>query len=306
MAGGPYAPKTAGIGGVPTVQTDIPISAVFLLLFIIGAIAHMSILRRNLVRNHIFRISGMIFGYCMARNVTCIMRIVWATHPTNIPISIAANIFSNAGVFIAFLVNLIFAQRLFTAACPRIGNSALFGGAFKGLYVLVVLTLAASIAAVVQSVYTLSPYIHHVDRVVQLTASVIVFLIAALPLPLIVAASLGAKRTPPRGFGSGSWSAKVAVLLLTSLLALTVAGFRLGTTWMSPRPREDPYWFDAKWCYYFFNFVFDVAIIYTFLLARVDKRFHVLGPKDAMEDGFDMEKVRAKEERGRYSEGSSD
>lgn len=267
----------------------------------------MTVLQINLKRKHMFRLSGMVFGYCMARNVTCIMRIVWATHPHDIRVAIAANIFSNAGVFIAFILNLILAQRLFTAAFPHIALSKPFKLGFLALYVLIVLTLVAVITSVVQSVYTLDEYIHHVDRVTQLAAITFILVIAALPLPLMLAAALKAKGQPERSFGSGSWNGKIAILLTTTLLAVTVASFRCGTTWMAPRPRDHPYWFDAKWCYYFFNFVFDIAIIFTYLFARIDKRFHVIGDKDACLSDVEEENVTGKRSvDGSEKEGSLD
>lgn len=305
MAGGPYASQFAAVGGVPTVSVDVPISAVFLVLFIIGAVGHMTILQINLRRKHMFRISGMAFGYCMARNVTCIMRIVWATRHSNIRVAIAANIFSNAGVFIAFIINVIFAQRLFVSAFPKIGSSKPFKFGFLALYVLIVMTLIITIFSVIQSVYTLNRYIHHIDRVIQLTASTLILVIAALPFPLTLAAVLRARGHPARPFGSGSWYGKVAVLLATTLLALTVAGFRCGTTWMTPRPRDDPYWFDAKWCYYFFNFVFDIAIIYTYLISRVDKRFHILTKEEMEAKERSEEKREADVSRGDVSSNDS-
>lgn len=39
--GPPYAPQTAAVGGVPTVGVDVPITSVFLFLFVCGAVGHM-------------------------------------------------------------------------------------------------------------------------------------------------------------------------------------------------------------------------------------------------------------------------
>ena len=72
--GPPYPPMTASLGGVPTVGLDVPICAVFLVLFIIGAVSHMSIFLANKKRSHKFIISGMMFGFNMARIVSCTMR----------------------------------------------------------------------------------------------------------------------------------------------------------------------------------------------------------------------------------------
>ncbi|CAG8360504.1 unnamed protein product [Penicillium salamii] len=60
--GGPYMPKTAGMGLRPTVSLDVPICAVFLALFLTGAVCHMTLFRRNLARGHKFIPSAMTFG----------------------------------------------------------------------------------------------------------------------------------------------------------------------------------------------------------------------------------------------------
>jgi hypothetical protein len=41
--GPPYLPRTWGIGGIPKVVPDVPVTAVFLLLYIVAAIAHVRI-----------------------------------------------------------------------------------------------------------------------------------------------------------------------------------------------------------------------------------------------------------------------
>jgi hypothetical protein len=56
----------ASIGGTPTTSLDDPITSVFLVLFVIGAITHMTILQINLRRGTKFAMSGMLFGFCSA------------------------------------------------------------------------------------------------------------------------------------------------------------------------------------------------------------------------------------------------
>ena len=41
----PYAPTNAGIGGQPSIGLDVPILAVFIVLFVLGAATHMTILQ---------------------------------------------------------------------------------------------------------------------------------------------------------------------------------------------------------------------------------------------------------------------
>jgi hypothetical protein len=61
-AHGPYYPTTWSLGGENEVGVDIPVTAVFLLLFIIGAITHMTIFQLNRKIGHKFVFSGLLFG----------------------------------------------------------------------------------------------------------------------------------------------------------------------------------------------------------------------------------------------------
>jgi hypothetical protein len=60
--GPPYPPTVWALGGLPRASVDVPVTAVFLALFILGAIAHMTILQLNGRRGHKFLMSGLIFG----------------------------------------------------------------------------------------------------------------------------------------------------------------------------------------------------------------------------------------------------
>lgn len=58
----PYAPQSQGIGGAPSTLPDVPICAVLLVLFIMGAATHFSIFKLNMKRGHKFILSMMTFG----------------------------------------------------------------------------------------------------------------------------------------------------------------------------------------------------------------------------------------------------
>jgi hypothetical protein len=94
---GPFAPPDAILGGIPTAKLDVPITAVFLVLFLIGAATHMTIYNINSKRGHKFILSDLFFDFCMVRTVTTTMRIVWAFRPMNNSVVLAALIFENAG-----------------------------------------------------------------------------------------------------------------------------------------------------------------------------------------------------------------
>ena len=273
--GPPYAPRVAQIGGVPTVGVDVPIAAVFLALFLGSAAAHMTILQTNMRKGHKFAMSGLLFGFSMARVATMVMRIVWATRPNNVEVSIAAQILTSSGVLLLFLINLIFAQRITRAAHPHFGWHKALSYALYVLYGLVVVVLAMVITTSVQSFYTLNANTRRIDRNVQLAAGLYLLFFAFLPLPIVLGGIIVPRKIQLDKFGSGRWRTKVCILLASTILLVLGAGFRSGVAWETPRPRSNPAWFHAKWCYWFFNFVIEATVSYLYIAVRIDRRFHV-------------------------------
>jgi hypothetical protein len=253
----------------------------------------MAILQLNLHKHHKFLISGLLFGFCMARIVTCIMRIVWATRPTNIRIAIAAIVFTTAGVLIVFIVNVIFAQRVLRAAHPHIGWQPAIHYIFLALYILIVFALAMVITVSIQSLYTLNPHTRRIDRDVQLAVSTYLTFFAFLPIPMVLIGLIIPRKTRLDKFGSGTWRTKIRTLLVSAALMTLGAGFRCGTAWMPPRPVNNPAWYHAKWCFYFFNFVLEIIVIYMYIVLRVDRRFHI--PDHAKGPGALSERPEDKE-----------
>ena len=271
----PYPPKTAAVGGVPTVPVDVPILAVFLFLYIMAAVSNMTILQVNLRKGHKFLMSGLLFGFCMARTLACIMRIVWACYPEDVQVAMASMILVQAGVLIIFIINLIFAQRIIRAAHPHFGWHGAIHYAFTVLYILVVLMLAAIITVIVQQFYTLNPNTHRIDRDVQLAVSSYFLFVAFLPIPMVIIGLVYPRKTRLEKFGSGRWRTKITLLLTTATLLTLGASFRAGTSYKNPRPLQDPAWYDAKWCFYIFNFTIEITVLYLYLLLRVDKRYWI-------------------------------
>lgn len=135
--------------------------------------------------------------------------------------------------------------------------------------------LAMVITATVQSFYTLNPHIKRIDRDLQLTASTYLLFISFLPIPMVVFGLIVPRKTRLEKFGSGRWRSKITILLASAFLLCLGAAFRSATAYKNPRPRNDPAWYHAKWCFYFFNFVIETIVIYLYLLVRVDRRFHI-------------------------------
>ncbi|RMD43817.1 hypothetical protein DV735_g1321, partial [Chaetothyriales sp. CBS 134920] len=185
---GPYAPPTATVGGLPTVGLDVPICAVMMALYLGAAAGHMALFQLNRRRNHFFLLSVLMFGFCMARMMTMVMRIVWACHLFNVKIAMAANIFVSAGVLILFIINVIFSQRILRAAHPYFGWHRAVTAAFNLSYILIVGVLAMTITAGVQSAYTLDPSIRQIDRKLQFAASSYMLFFSFLPIPVVAIA----------------------------------------------------------------------------------------------------------------------
>jgi hypothetical protein len=242
---------------------------------------HMAVLQINQKKGHKFLASGALFGFCMTRITTCTMRLVWSTHQDNVSVAIAANIFVNAGVIIVIIINLLFAQRILRASHPKLGWARTIHWLFIAYYTVIILLLIALITSIVQQSYTLDANTHRIDRDIQLVGGTNSAFAAFLPIPLLVIGvmlpRLRASPSSPRSvdkFGSGRFRSKIRILLFSTLLITLGAGFRLGANF-APRPTNDPAWYHSRACFYCFNFVVEIVVIYMYAFLRVDLRFHV-------------------------------
>ncbi|MCJ1458902.1 hypothetical protein MMC28_009278 [Mycoblastus sanguinarius] len=272
----PYPPTTASLGGVPTVGVDVPICCVFLVLFLIGAICHMTIFQINKARGHKFVISGMMFGFCMSRIVTMVMRIVWATRPTNISVAIASQVFVAAGVVLLFVINAIFSQRIVRSAHPNSGWHPLFHWAFIALYVMIVFTLIMLIISVVQQFYTLNNNTKRIDHDIQLYGQTFYAVVSFLPILLVIGGLVIPRKTRVEKFGSGRYRTKIVILLTSTFLLCLGASFRAGVNYAGgKRPISDPAGYQSKACLYIFQFTVEIIVILLYIIVRVDRRFYV-------------------------------
>ena len=301
----PYPPTTASLGGSPTVALDVPVCAVFLALFICGAVSHMTILQVNLRRGHKFLISGMMFGFCMARITTLVMRIVSAARPRNLRIAIAAAVFVYAGVVLLFVINLIFAQRILRACHPTFGWHRLLHHSFTALYVLIVLTLAMLLTASIQSIYTANLNTRRIDRDVVLYGQTFYSVVSFLPILMVIGGIVIPRKTRIEKFGQGRFRTKIGILLTTSFLLCLGACFRAGTNYAGgERPIRNPAGYQGKACFYIFNFAIEIVVTLLYVVVRIDKRFwvpnHSKGPGDYLR-GRDVEAHKEEPESGKSS-----
>lgn len=247
----------------------------------LSAVLNMTILQLNLRRGHKFVLSGLVFGFSMARITANIMRIVWANYPTNASIAIAASVLTNAGVVLLFVVNLILVQRVLRAYHPTLGWRRPVSIAFRLLYSSIAAAIIMVIIAVVYSFYTLDMTVRNRVREVQLTGTVFLAVLAFLPIPIGLAAALVPSREQPDLFGQShpqgrarSLRFKLGIILFTSTLLTLGAAFRAGTAFYQ-RPANNPAWYQSKACYYCFTYVIEVICVFTYVLLRFDRLFHI-------------------------------
>ncbi|KAI0482071.1 hypothetical protein GGR56DRAFT_618351 [Xylariaceae sp. FL0804] len=275
-SGPPYAPDIAEVGGLPDVMPDIPVCAALIVVYVAFAATNMTIFQLNRRRGHKFVMSGMLFGFCMSRIVSLVLRIAWATRQANVRLSIAATIFVNAGVLLLYIVNLIFAQRLLRARQPALGWHRTLGIAFRAVYAGIGAALACLVVAVVLGAYTLDARTLRQTRDVELAAVTYMLVFAALPLVLLALAHGLLPRHPAaERFGHGSMRFKAGLLALTTSLCVLIAGFNAGALWAPPRPRDDPAWYQSKPAFYCFHFAVEITVLALFTISRVDRRFHI-------------------------------
>ncbi|KAF5026843.1 hypothetical protein F66182_1037 [Fusarium sp. NRRL 66182] len=274
QSGPPYLPTTAGLGGRPTSSVDDPISGVLLVFFVTGAVLNMTIFQLNRKRSHKFILSALLFGFCMARIVANVLRIVWGSYPTNTSIAIAAQVFASAGVVLLFVVNLLFAQRILRAYHPHIGWAKPTTLLFRFLYFSIAASLVMLIIAVVYSFYTIDSHTRRQLRNVQLTGSTFLAILAFLPLPIVAICFALPRKVPMDKFGQGRMRTKIQLLVFTTILLALGATFRTAVAFKI-RPINDPAWYHSKACYYCFNYVIEIIVVFSYVFSRFDRRFHI-------------------------------
>lgn len=248
----------------------------------------MIIYKRNRKQSYRFIFSVLIFVFSMARVAALMVRVVWASHARNVKLAMVSQIFTAAGVLLLFVINMMFVQRAVRSYHPFFGWSKGAAGLFRGSYGSVVLVLMMVVVATVQAAFVPPPQpgdgggddveeaqkTLRADRVVQLICGIYLTIYAVLPLPLIAIASVAPRAARLDKFGEGHFRTKFTVLFFTATLLSAGAFFRTIIGFF-PRPVSDPGWYHSKVCYYCFNYVIELVVVYTYALSRFDQLFYV-------------------------------
>ncbi|KAJ5786626.1 uncharacterized protein N7503_011838 [Penicillium pulvis] len=263
------------MGGLPTTIPDVPVCAVFIVLYMCFAATNMTIFQLNRRKGHKFIPSAMMFGFCMSRLITMALRIAWSQNPTNVRLALAAQIFVNAGVLIIYIINLILAQRILRAKQPQIGWNPILRKGFKVVYALIGGALIMVITAVVLMVYTLNPTVQERCRDVELAALTYLLVFNCLPALHIAAAVFLPKSQHEERFGQGSSRSQVLIVTTSACFCMMIAGFKTGVNWSPVRLATNAAWYDSKACFYVFNFTFEIIALSVLTFSRIDKRFWI-------------------------------
>ncbi|OCK86233.1 hypothetical protein K432DRAFT_110550 [Lepidopterella palustris CBS 459.81] len=300
---GPYAPQTASLGGLPSVIPDVPITAVFLLLYVIFGAMHFVMFKENNERGHKFGFSGAMFGFCNIRIATMSLRIAWACHPHNINIGIAAQMLVYVGTVILFIMNWFFAQRIVRAQHPHWGWSTPYRIFHRAALILLIACLLLLIVAALQAFFTLSPSIHHIDRSLQLAGSTYFAAFAFAPIIVVFTSLSIPRRQPVEKFGTGRMRTNITILLLSATVLSLGAAFRAGIAYLPPVPIRSPSpWYFSRACFYIFDFLVEILVVVFYAWVRFDLRFHIpngaKGPGSYSRTNVNLEKSKSEPQLG--------
>ncbi|KAF1920850.1 hypothetical protein BDU57DRAFT_534588 [Ampelomyces quisqualis] len=277
----PFSPRNQGLGGNPAVIPDVPVTVVFLVLYLVFGVIHIKILKANKGRGHKFIFNGAILGLCKIRIVTMSLRIAWACSPRNVGLGIAANVFVYVGTIILFMINWFFVQRVVRAQHQRLGWSTQYRVFHRGALVVLITTLIMLIIANIWQFFTVEDTKLHAFRALVLTGQTY-FTIFCFAPAIIVLISVLIPRHEIEKFGAGRLRINITILLIAVAVLTTGQLFRCVIAWIPQTPvlgfagqPVDKPWYLHRACFYVFNFVTEIIVVVMFALVRVDLRFHV-------------------------------
>ncbi|ROT40624.1 hypothetical protein SODALDRAFT_100898 [Sodiomyces alkalinus F11] len=297
----PYTPQGALPGLVPSTTTDIPVSAVLIVLYVSLAVIAVRIIRSNKRRGTPFTPAALFVIIAVLRTLDLSLRIAYAVHQDDVNLAIAATVLSNAGVIVLIILNLLLGPRLMRSFFgPRRSATGwrrrISTLPFLMPIPLLPITLIAVINVIILTFFTMDPKVRSDCLTVQRVAVVVFTVLAFIPTPPSLAVALLSSSSTHSGSGlqptaaktgglltrvrhPGSYSGSVrtsALVLLTSSLLLTVGAAIRAVMIFSPgRSLSDPAWYHGRPAFYCFNFVIEILVMLLYLLVRFDRRFQI-------------------------------
>ncbi|TDZ34021.1 hypothetical protein C8035_v000683 [Colletotrichum spinosum] len=265
--------KGAFIGGDPSTNIDVPVTFLFLLLFSAGAYTHIRIYRANAKRGHKFLLSDLMFDFCMVRNVTCIMRIVWAFEKAR-GVILAALIVQFGGAVVIMVVNIFFAQRIIRSIHPNFGWHPFFGVATLFFIFSVPAVILSNSTSLGVSFFNIEDQDRVETALNVLKAGVSwIMLLAILPIVAVLFAAVIPGPKPER-FGTGDTHQKIAVLFIGAIPLIAGHAVRLTST-LNPEPPGSTSRLLSREVFYTTGFMLEIFVVVFYAVARIDLLFHV-------------------------------
>jgi hypothetical protein len=280
---GPFAPEEAILGGIPTPDLDVPVTAVFLILFILGAATHLTLHELNGKRGHKFHLSDLVFDFCMVRVVSCTMRIVWSFRLDNFSIVLAALIFENAGVVVLFAVNIVLTQRILRAIHPNFGWHSVVSKVVFGLLASVPAIICWNIGALTAGFFTQDSKKASVYHSFVLFGACYTTFLSTIPIWVVGLAGAIPSPTKIERFGIRRFRYKVILLLFSAAILFAGALLRL-LAGIYGHPTVSPGTIDSKSVFYATGFMLEIIVVISYAVFRFDLLFHIpdgcTGPGD--------------------------
>ncbi|KAF9878391.1 hypothetical protein CkaCkLH20_03883 [Colletotrichum karsti] len=231
------------------------------------------IYRANAKRGHKFLLSDLMFDFCMVRNVTCIMRIIWAFEKARVVILIAL-IVQFGGAVVIMVVNIFFAQRIIRSIHPNFGWHPFFGVATLFFIFSVPAVILNNSTALGVSFYHIEDQ-DRVDTALNVLKAGVswIMLLAVLPVVSVLFASIIPGPKPER-FGVGDTHQKIAVLLTGAILLIAGHAVRLSST-LNPEPPDSQNKLLSKEVFYTTGFMLEIFVVVFYAVIRIDLLFHV-------------------------------
>ncbi|KAK0716703.1 hypothetical protein B0T21DRAFT_454450 [Apiosordaria backusii] len=274
----PLPPPSAYPGLIPTPPIDIPLSSIFIFLFLLPIPTNLTLHHLSLYRHRHPGISTrplipiLLSVLCLLRILALSLRIAWSVNPNNTRLEITAVILSMAGIVMLYIANLLITRR-WVRDYAVFGYRTLVKGFFRFWIAVVVICLVMAIVVSVNRYFTYDRAILEEFRAVALVAVTILTFIAFLPVITVGVVILGGMEDQEFIERENTRFRARSLLLVTTALLLTLeAGFRTGVMF-DPRPWGQERWYHSRAAYYCLGYLLEVGVVYLLIGARVSMGF---------------------------------
>jgi hypothetical protein len=264
-------------GGIPTDGTDIPASAVLLVVYLVLAVVHGYFFFVKSKKTFIPQ--AMTMGFCISRVVSMSLRIAWTANVTNKNIAIASNIFLNAGVLLLYIVNMLLTHRFVLTIFPHLPtkktapyNLAFFlyvGSALPLLILVVVPGVQLFLSSDLNTI--------HIDRDILRFAQCYLTVFVAAPVIAIIASTsiyfFASKKAS--GLGAGEVSLRAGVLFIAGSLLIWIQAVKILQIFYTATPETplNPPWYLQRPILYSGFFLPELLVLIIYSVVTIRHRY---------------------------------